>query len=87
MDTAPLEALYEAIRKAGSQAALAAALGVKPPSVVCWINAQRVPEDRCPEIERLFGVPCERLRPDIDWRRDDDTGAVVGKFVPIAATA
>ena len=54
----------------GGQAAMARALGVKPPTVNQWIKADRpVPAERCPDIESLTGgvIRCERLRPDVNW--------------------
>lgn len=54
----------------GGKAALARALGVKPPTIHQWITGERqVPAERCPTIEKLTAgrVTCEQLRPDVDW--------------------
>ena len=46
---------------------MARALGVKSAGVVYQWRINRVPADYCPKIEKLTGVPCEELRPDVDW--------------------
>ena len=54
----------------GSQASLARAIGVKPPTVNQWVKGIRpVPAKRCPAIEKLTSgyVRCEDLLPDADW--------------------
>jgi DNA-binding transcriptional regulator YdaS (Cro superfamily) len=64
------QALMSACDFVGGQAALARALGVKPPTVNQWTKAERpVPAERCPAIERATSgrVRCEDLRPDVDW--------------------
>lgn len=45
--------LYEASRYFGSQAKLARALGIKPPSVCLWRD--RIPAERQKQIEKLTG--------------------------------
>jgi DNA-binding transcriptional regulator YdaS (Cro superfamily) len=65
-----MESIERAIKYFGSQAALAAALGVKQPTISEWLRGDRqVPAERCPDIERATGgaVRCEELRPDVDW--------------------
>lgn len=55
----------------GSQAATAAALGVKQPTISEWLRNERpVPIERCVEIERATDGAVRRwdLRPD-DWHR------------------
>lgn len=55
----------------GSQAALARALSVAPPTVHQWIDGTRgVPVRYCVEIERLTDgkVSRQKLRPDDFWR-------------------
>ncbi len=66
-----LSALDRACDTLGSQEALAAALGIKSPSISGWRSAGTVPQDRCAAIERATGgaVRCEELRPDIPWTR------------------
>lgn len=81
--TTPLDALNEAIRKAGSQAKFAAALRVSQPTVNGWRAAERAPEDRCPTIESLYGIRCEVLRPDKVWTRDT-AGQITGYHVPLS---
>lgn len=71
----PKEALLEAIRVLGSQAAVAAAAGedVKTGHIFYWLNkAPEVPARYCPGIERATrekGEPvfCEQLCPSTDW--------------------
>lgn len=70
----PVDALIEAVKVATGQSALAdklSALAASPISqarVWNWVNRdQRAPAEMCPFIERITGVVCERLRPDVDW--------------------
>lgn len=65
-----LEAISEAYRIVGGQAALSRNLGISSPTVNQWTTGIRqIPAERCPEIEKATGgaVTCEELRPDIDW--------------------
>ena len=55
----------EMIKQIGGPTVVARALGISPPSVCEW---QRVPADRCEQIEAEFGIPCEDMRPDINWQ-------------------
>jgi DNA-binding transcriptional regulator YdaS (Cro superfamily) len=32
-----------------------------------WTVSGRAPVSACPKIEAATGVPCEELRPDINW--------------------
>jgi DNA-binding transcriptional regulator YdaS (Cro superfamily) len=62
--------LDNAVEIVGSQAALAAALGVTKSAVNQWKDpGRRVPAEKCPDIERLTkgAVRCEDLRPDVSW--------------------
>ena len=59
-------AIKSAISKAGGASALAVSLGVTPQVVTNWVK-RGVPAERCPDIERLTGVMCEELRPDVNW--------------------
>ena len=77
--------LQNAIEKATGQAKLAADLGVSAQAITNW-KRDGVPEERCPAIERLTGVRCEELRPDIAWTRNAD-GEVTGYHVPLKAAA
>lgn len=70
----PVDALIEAVKLATGQSALADKLSALAPNPVSqarvwnWVNRdQRAPAEMCPLIERLTGVACERLRPDVDW--------------------
>lgn len=77
-----IDALQDAIALADGQSALArkltehfAATGVRrrvtQANVWSWLDSKNPdlmpPTDFCPGIEKVTGVPCERLRPDIDW--------------------
>jgi DNA-binding transcriptional regulator YdaS (Cro superfamily) len=65
----PKEAIGEAVRLAGGQSALAAALGKRQAHVYHWLQAGRVPAQYCPSIERITSgaVTCEDLWPDTEW--------------------
>lgn len=57
-----------AISSAGGARRLAESIGVPVQSVYFWGSGQRrVPADYCPAIERVTGVKCEALRPDVEW--------------------
>jgi DNA-binding transcriptional regulator YdaS (Cro superfamily) len=71
-----IEFLHEAIKRAGGQTALANALKPKykfmrQGNIQKWLrspNPEKMPPaDYCPDIERLTGVRCEDMRPDVDW--------------------
>lgn len=58
--------LQKASRIAGSATELARILGVSKSAISQWGDAEDgVPLDRCVDIERATGVPCEELRPDM----------------------
>lgn len=59
--------IERAIRAAGGQSAMARELNLSGHQVVYQWRNTRVPAEYCPEIERLYKVPCEELRPDINW--------------------
>jgi DNA-binding transcriptional regulator YdaS (Cro superfamily) len=63
--------LQSAVDLVGSQAALAAAIGVKQQHIWNWLNRKgaRIPAEHCPAIERATKgeVKCEDLRPDVAW--------------------
>ena len=74
------EALDEAIQKAGGLASFTQV--VHAPSdhaVKSWKRVGSVPADYCPAIERATGVPCERLRPSVDWAYLRGTSAAAAK--------
>jgi DNA-binding transcriptional regulator YdaS (Cro superfamily) len=54
----------------GTQKAIAAALDVSQPTVHEW-KTKGFPVDRCERIELLTGIPCETLRADYEWARDE----------------
>lgn len=60
------EAVLEAAKLAGSQAALGAAIGAKPAEVSGWVtdgkNWRPVPIPKAIAIENIFGVSRMRLR-------------------------
>lgn len=51
----------EAIRLAGSQVALARALGVGEPAISGWVSRGWVPLERAKQMEVLFGVDRKKL--------------------------
>lgn len=70
-------ALHKAIRAAGTQAALARACGQFPQVITRWKKKGLIPLGHCASVEAATGIPCEELRPDVDWERDA-SGRVVG---------
>lgn len=61
----PTDPIQAAIDAAGSQTALAAALGIKAPSVSEWKARGKIPAERVLDVERLTGVSRHDLRPDV----------------------
>ena len=57
--------IERAVRAAGSQQALADALGIRAPSVHEWRKNNRVPAERVLAVEAISGVSRHELRPDI----------------------
>lgn len=72
----PKTALQEAIEKAGGASELARTLGLSGHQVVYQWGLKRVPAEYCIQLEKLTGVRCEALRPDMDW------GVVRGTPIP-----
>jgi len=71
-----IQHLQKAVDIAGGQTALAIALShsgraIKQAHVWNWLNSKSPenspPAEYCPDIERITGVACESLRPDVDW--------------------
>lgn len=67
--TEPEKTISEAIieegaRRRGSQAALAAALGVSPQAINKW-KGSRIPAERVLDFERATGISRHRIRSDI----------------------
>lgn len=65
----PKKALERAIKKAGTQTALAVLIGgdVKTGHIYYWLKNGVVPAEHCPAIERGTGIRCEDLCPGTDW--------------------
>lgn len=66
----PTDAVGKAIEMFGTQAAFAAELGVKPPTVSQWLNGDRpVPPTRAIEIENITkgAVTRQILCPSFPW--------------------
>lgn len=60
--------ICRAIDLAGGVAPFARALGVTYQAAANWRDGVRsAPVALCPTIERLWGVPCEEMRPDVEW--------------------
>ncbi|CAH2910679.1 MAG: hypothetical protein CPSOU_1831 [uncultured Paraburkholderia sp.] len=62
-------ALRKAIEKAGGITKLAELLGdgTKSQTIANWMS-RGVPLERCLLIQKVAGVPCEELNPEIDWK-------------------
>lgn len=56
------EALKQAIRAVGGLRAFARALGIAHTSVLAWAQ---VPPLRVLSVEKISGIPREKLRPDV----------------------
>lgn len=66
----PKAAMEKAVTLSGGQSALAASLGVRPPTVHQWLNGERpIPPRRAIEIERAVkGLVCRKdLCPGFPW--------------------
>lgn len=63
----PKEALQQAIQKAGGTSELARTLQLSGHQVIYQWGLNRVPAEYCLKLEKITGVPCELLRPDMDW--------------------
>lgn len=50
------------LRTRGSFRVLAARLGISAQAVSQW---RRIPQDRIVQVEKEFGIPREKLRPDL----------------------
>ncbi|MCG9081137.1 transcriptional regulator [Laribacter hongkongensis] len=58
-------AIQRAAEAAGSQSALARALGCRPQAVQRWCRTGIVPAERVLEVERISGIRREEIRPDL----------------------
>lgn len=54
--------IKEAVDKAGGVTALTRELGIKHTAPYSWT---RIPADRVVDIERITGIPRQKLRPDL----------------------
>lgn len=61
------EHLKSAIKTAGGFKPFSEAVGAPSVHAVRGWLLTRVPADYCPSIERVTGVRCEDLRPDVEW--------------------
>lgn len=59
--------LERAIEAAGGVTKMAQSLNLSGHGVIYQWSKNRVPADHCPDIEKLTGVRCEELRPDVNW--------------------
>lgn len=57
--------LARAIKAAGSQAALASAIGVSQQAISFWVKRGMAPAEKVVAIEKATGVTRQELRPDI----------------------
>ena len=55
----------EILKRCGGVAAVASKLNIHHTSVMGWRRRKSVPVKRALEIERHFGIPRHRLRPDL----------------------
>lgn len=63
-----------AVRLAGGAAQLGRMMTIHGPegltrmTIYLWMKpGRKIPAEYCPDIERLTGVTCEDLRPDVNW--------------------
>jgi DNA-binding transcriptional regulator YdaS (Cro superfamily) len=67
METKTETALEQAIKLAGGVTKLSRDLNLNGHAVIYQWGKTRVPAEQCPNIERLTGIRCEELRPDVAW--------------------
>ena len=60
-------ALNEAIQKAGGISKFSQAVGAPSVNAVKQWRISGVPAAYCPTIERITGVKCELLNPEVEW--------------------
>lgn len=65
---------------------LASQLGCRQSVVSNWLLRGTVPLNWCAQVEAAASgaIRCEDIRPDVTWHRDD-SGAVTGYTIPVAA--
>lgn len=82
-----LNLIADAIDRMGGQTAAAQTLQCSQGLVWQWTVGRRpVGPKHCPVIERLTGVRCEALRPDLIWTRDN-AGQITGHHIPLNPAA
>jgi DNA-binding transcriptional regulator YdaS (Cro superfamily) len=59
-----LEALQEAIRRAGGQGKLAGLIDYSQSRISQWVTLGKADVKACPAIEKATGITCTQLRPD-----------------------
>ena len=55
-----------------SQSEFGSLVGISQARVSQWENGEPITPGKCPAIERVTGFRCEELRPDVEWRRDEN---------------
>lgn len=67
----PVEIINRLLEESGGATAIAARLGspVKRQNVEYWFQekVRNIPEEYCPALQRAYGIPCQDLRPDLNW--------------------
>jgi DNA-binding transcriptional regulator YdaS (Cro superfamily) len=85
------DALREAIDKLDGITKFARALSeatkesIKSQTVANWMS-RGIPMERCLDIEKLTGIPCERLNPDIDWKKIREVLCAPGRITASNST-
>lgn len=67
-------ALQRAVKAAGTQEKLAAAIGTKQQNVSYWVRAGQVPAEFVLKIEEATGIPRHELRGDL-YPQDEASAA------------
>lgn len=59
----------EIITKLGGPTIVAASLGITSQAISLWASKNKIPAERCPELELLSQgtIKCEEMRPDVKW--------------------
>ena len=60
-------AIAEAYEKAGGRKRVQESLRVTKATLTDWLRWGYVPVRRCPDLEKLSGVPRRKLNPKFDW--------------------
>ncbi|OGB26209.1 MAG: hypothetical protein A3I66_00725 [Burkholderiales bacterium RIFCSPLOWO2_02_FULL_57_36] len=67
METTLKTPLERAIDISGGMTKLARSLELTGHATIYQWKKKQVPAEYCPDIERLTGIQCEDLRPDVNW--------------------